>query len=174
MMRATDDTGIERDAQQRRMSAAERMRLSRERRREGLVGVVPLEVFEHEVAALIGRGLLAAADKTDRPAIANAIGRLLERVLGPWPCLSRTRTHARRWQDDHSKGTTDQPLLACPTGSMTTSVLRCDGNLAISAFARLIMAVSPKAVGTVSTSARPPGPLTKTRFVGVATQSAAY
>jgi hypothetical protein len=70
-----------RDAKQKPFSGAERMRQSRQRRREGFIGVICVEVRQREVAALVARGLLAAADRGDRGAIAEALGRLLDSLL---------------------------------------------------------------------------------------------
>ncbi len=69
------------DAKPKAVSGAERMRQSRERRREGFVGVIGVELRQREVAALVARGLLAAADRGDRGAIAEALGRLLDSLL---------------------------------------------------------------------------------------------
>ncbi len=69
------------EAKARPLWGAERMQQSRQRRREGFVGVIAMEVRQREVAALIARGLLAAADRDDRGAIAEALGRLLDTVL---------------------------------------------------------------------------------------------
>ena len=69
------------DMQHKASSSADRMRQSRQRRRDGFVGVISVELRQREVAALIARGLLAAADCNDRGAIADALGRLLDVVL---------------------------------------------------------------------------------------------
>ena len=62
--------------------SAIRMRALRERRRNGLF-VVPLHVRDGEIEALIRRGLLDAAARADRWAIACALGKLLDQVLAP-------------------------------------------------------------------------------------------
>jgi hypothetical protein len=68
-------------AQRKGSSSAQRMRLSRLRKREGFFGTISLDVRQSEVAALIARGFLAAADRKDRGAISDALGRLLDVVL---------------------------------------------------------------------------------------------
>ncbi len=71
----------ERDARRahRRQLAAERMRRVRERQREGYRMV---NVHNSEVSKLVQRGFLAAGDQDDAEAITDALGRLLDRVLG--------------------------------------------------------------------------------------------
>jgi hypothetical protein len=59
--------------------SAERMRVSRQRRRDGL-RCVPLEVRDEEIEALVKAGLLASDARNDRTAIAAAMGRLLDRL----------------------------------------------------------------------------------------------
>jgi len=71
------------DTQQRRRSGAERMKLSRQRRRDGFAGVIAVEVRQSEVATLVARGFLADAKRHDRAAIAEGLGRLLDLVLAP-------------------------------------------------------------------------------------------
>ena len=62
-------------------ASAVKMRRTRQRRRAGLFGVVPLEVRRSEIEALVRRELLAPEDQADRLAIARAIGRLLDLTL---------------------------------------------------------------------------------------------
>ncbi len=64
----------------RARSAAERMRASRARRREGK-RMVRLELGKAEIAALVRAGLLADAARDDPAAIGEAIGHALTR----WP-----------------------------------------------------------------------------------------
>jgi hypothetical protein len=59
--------------------AARRMRMSRTRRRLR-ERVVPFEIRQTEVAALVAHGLLDPAQQDDRSAIAAALGRLLDRI----------------------------------------------------------------------------------------------
>ena len=71
------------------MTGAERMRLSRQRRREGL-RVVPLAVRDDEVAILVARGFLAAAKRDNPIAIALAMGELLDALpIERWPVVHR-------------------------------------------------------------------------------------
>ena len=63
--------------------AAERMRLSRLRRRDGM-RCVPFEVRDSEIAALVQYGLLNPAERDNRQAIAAALGNLLERIPRSW------------------------------------------------------------------------------------------
>ena len=58
-------------------SAAERMRLYRERRRRGL-SCVKVQLRRTEVDALIARGLLEPADRQDRGVLAAALHRYLD------------------------------------------------------------------------------------------------
>jgi hypothetical protein len=58
-------------------SAADRMRRSRERRRERL-RIVQFAVRDIEVDALVSHGLLDPTDRKDRAATARALGRLLD------------------------------------------------------------------------------------------------
>jgi len=64
-------------------AAAERMQLSRQRRRDGL-RVIQLEVRDEEIEALVRHGLLATERRADRKAIAGAMGRLLDRIPRSW------------------------------------------------------------------------------------------
>jgi len=63
----------------RRASSAERMRRSRNLRRKGL-RVVPVEVRDTEVQALVRLGLLPAEEQNNSAAIGGALGRLLDRI----------------------------------------------------------------------------------------------
>jgi len=65
----------------RRTSAAERMRRSRERRRNGL-RLVPVDVHDHEVAALVRLGFLSATEQGNPDAIGDALGRFLDGIPG--------------------------------------------------------------------------------------------
>ena len=58
-------------------SAAERVRLYRERRRRGL-SCVKVQLRRTEVDALIARGLLEPADRQDRGVLAAALHRYLD------------------------------------------------------------------------------------------------
>lgn len=62
---------------QQRSPAAERMRRSRRRRRQGLRSV-RLAVREAEIKRLLEAGLLNEADRNDGEAIGRAVGRLLD------------------------------------------------------------------------------------------------
>ena len=59
-------------------SAAERMRLFRARRREGVVCVASVPVYEEDVKALIKAGRLKDGASADRAAIAEAVEYLLD------------------------------------------------------------------------------------------------
>ena len=63
--------------------AAERMRLSRLRRREGMQ-VIPFEVRDAEIENLIKLRLLCVAARGDRQAIARALETLLDRIPVSW------------------------------------------------------------------------------------------
>ncbi len=65
-----------------RVAAAKRMRLCRERRRDGM-RVIPFHIRESEITGLVRRGLLAREAAEDRDAIAKALGRFLDHVLRP-------------------------------------------------------------------------------------------
>ena len=60
---------------------AQRVRDSRARRREGF-RVVPLELHDREVTALIETGWLAEADCSNRVAVAAAMGAMLDHMSG--------------------------------------------------------------------------------------------
>ena len=62
----------------RQRTPAERMRRSRQRRREG-TRVVPVEIRDPEISGLVAHGLLDPAARTNRDAIATALGALLDR-----------------------------------------------------------------------------------------------
>jgi hypothetical protein len=65
------------------MTPAERMALSRRRRRRGL-RVIWLEVRDSEIEGLIRAGLLASAERDSRRAIARALGAMLDRQPAGW------------------------------------------------------------------------------------------
>jgi len=68
-----------------RSSAAERMHISRKRRRDGL-RCVPFEIRDSEIEILVTRGLLDPVARNDRSAVARALGTLLDGVpLDRWP-----------------------------------------------------------------------------------------
>jgi hypothetical protein len=70
-----------------RASSADRVRVSRARRKRHQ-RVVPLEVRDSEIAALVARGFLADGRKDDPRAIADALGRLLDRIPPKhWPMV---------------------------------------------------------------------------------------
>ncbi len=64
-----------------RSPAAERMRLHRERRREGLRCLM-IELRETEIDALIRKGLLRAEMRNDQNAVSEALYAYLDRTLG--------------------------------------------------------------------------------------------
>jgi hypothetical protein len=64
-----------------RTRAAERMRRYRQRRRDG-VRSYRLEIRDSEIEALVRRGLLLAAQKTNRTAVTQAMYAFLDRSLG--------------------------------------------------------------------------------------------
>jgi hypothetical protein len=73
--------------EQQPLNSAAHMRLTRERRREGM-RVVPLEAHDAEIDGLIRCGLLPADRRGDREAIARAFGVLLDRIPpARWPEL---------------------------------------------------------------------------------------
>ena len=65
--------------------AAERMRLARKRRRDGL-RVIPFEIRDDEIGGLVTSGLLEPVARNDLNAIAQALGKLLD-AMPPerWP-----------------------------------------------------------------------------------------
>ena len=65
-------------------AAAERMRLHRERRRQGL-RCVTIQLFETEIDALIREGLLRHEMRNDPGAICGALYAYLDRSLGSAP-----------------------------------------------------------------------------------------
>jgi hypothetical protein len=67
-----------------RTSAAQRMRLHRDRRRRGLRCLM-IELRETDVDALIRGGLLAQETRNDRNAVLKALYGLFTRTLGPTP-----------------------------------------------------------------------------------------
>jgi hypothetical protein len=70
--------------EQPRSTAAARMSLTRARRRDGM-RVVPLEIRDAEIDALVQLGVLQASDRDDRHAVARALGELLDKVpIGSW------------------------------------------------------------------------------------------
>jgi hypothetical protein len=67
----------------RHRSAAERMRLSRLRRRDGM-RCIQFEVRDAEIEALVTHGLLVPVDRNNRNAIARALGNLIDRIPLSW------------------------------------------------------------------------------------------
>jgi hypothetical protein len=67
-----------------RSAAAERMRLHRERRREGL-RCMTIELRETEIDALIRRGLLKPETRNDASAVSDALYAFLDDQLGVTP-----------------------------------------------------------------------------------------
>jgi hypothetical protein len=59
------------------------MRLSRSRRHCG-TRVIPFEVRDTEIESPINVGLLAPTDRDNRPAIARALGVLLDKIPDSW------------------------------------------------------------------------------------------
>lgn len=71
--------------------AAMRMRISRNRRRDGM-HVIPFEVRDVEIDYLIAVKLLNPTCRDDRKAIARALGNLLDRIpVGWWQEAVRLR-----------------------------------------------------------------------------------
>jgi hypothetical protein len=65
--------------------AAERMRVTRLRRRDGM-RVIPFEIRDSEIEGLVKRGLLDPVARNERSAIARALGNLLDAVPPErWP-----------------------------------------------------------------------------------------
>jgi len=64
-----------------RGGAAERMRRSRQRRRNGL-RCFRLEIRDNEIEGLVRRGLLLASEQTNRNAIMKAMYAFFDRTLG--------------------------------------------------------------------------------------------
>ena len=62
-------------------AAAERMRLHRERRRQGLRCII-VELRETEIEALVRRGLLEAETRNDKYAVRKALYDHLDQTLG--------------------------------------------------------------------------------------------
>jgi len=60
--------------------STDRVRLHRERRRLGLTPLI-IEVYDQEVDDLVDHGLLAADQRGDRGAVAQAIGQILDRAF---------------------------------------------------------------------------------------------
>ncbi len=67
-----------------RSPAAERMRLHRERRRQGLRCLM-IELHVTEIEALVGTGLLKAEMREDSEAVCVALYKHLNRTLGATP-----------------------------------------------------------------------------------------
>ena len=68
------------------------MRLSRQRRRAG-TRVVPFEVRDAEISGLVAHGLLDPVARTNRDAIATALGMLLDRIpVASWKTAMQLRT----------------------------------------------------------------------------------
>ena len=67
------------------MTAAERMRKSRKLRRAGQ-RCIPFVVHDHEIEALVTRGLLDPVARNDCRAIGTALGKLMDRIPPErWP-----------------------------------------------------------------------------------------
>ena len=64
-----------------REGAAERMRRSRQRRRNGFL-CYRLELHDREIEGLVRRGLLLASEQTNRNAIMKAMYAFVDRTLG--------------------------------------------------------------------------------------------
>ena len=65
-------------------AAADRMRRSRDRKRKQ-TRIMRFEIRDLEIAALVAYGFLAAADRNNAPAIADALGHLLDLPPARWP-----------------------------------------------------------------------------------------
>jgi hypothetical protein len=75
----------------RQRSPAERMRHSRQRRREG-TRIVPFEVRDTEISGLVAHGLLDPAAGNNRDAIAAALGALLDLIpVASWEAAMQLR-----------------------------------------------------------------------------------
>ncbi len=75
-------------------SSADRVRLSRARRKRHQ-RVVPFEVRHSEIAAVVAHGFLKDDRKDDPRAIADALGRLLDRIPPKdWPMVQDLPTRA--------------------------------------------------------------------------------
>ena len=82
----TDDTTAP-----QRSPAAERMRLSRARRRKGL-RMIRFAIRDSEVDGLVNHGLLDTACRNDRVAVAKALGGLLDRFpISRWQLALRPK-----------------------------------------------------------------------------------
>jgi hypothetical protein len=69
------------------MTAAERMRRSRKRRRAGQ-RCVPFVICDREIEALIKNGWLDSVARNDRRAIGIALGRLMDKLQpNNWPAI---------------------------------------------------------------------------------------
>jgi hypothetical protein len=79
--KSTAAAAIAEKVQADRSGAAERMRRSRRRRGKGM-HCYTLELRDAEITALVRRGLLLAAEKTDRNAVAQAMYAFFDRTLG--------------------------------------------------------------------------------------------
>ena len=66
------------------LTAAERMRAHRQRRRDGM-RCLTLEIRDSEIDALIGKGMLKAEARNDADAILNALYAHLDRTLDEMP-----------------------------------------------------------------------------------------
>jgi len=67
----------------RRSPAAERMQVSRQRRRDGL-RCIPLEIRDDEIGALVKASLLGPDARNNRNAIAIALGKLMDQLPPEW------------------------------------------------------------------------------------------
>lgn len=65
------------------MTAAERMRVTRLRRKDRL-RVIPFEIRDDEVECLVKLDLLSPSDRNNRDAIARALGTLMNRIPFEW------------------------------------------------------------------------------------------
>ena len=70
--------------------AAERMRLSRQRRRDGM-RVIPFEIRDDDIEGLVIHGLLDPADRKNPDAIATALGTLMNKIPLSWWAVALRR-----------------------------------------------------------------------------------
>ena len=89
--------------------AAERVRLTRQRRRDGM-RVIPFEVRDEEIEALVARGLLEPVARNDRSAIARR-----------WAiCLTLCLLNDGRCQQGDEHEFRDPPYFAADSIGMTS------------------------------------------------------
>jgi len=70
--------------QRLRALAAARQARRRDRRKRGIAAVIRVEVFEHEIDALIRRGLIDAERRPDRSEIRAALYEMFDSTISRW------------------------------------------------------------------------------------------